>query len=136
MGVDKYGLMWYNHGRKLRRDKMQVEYNKEAIKEDSPICVGKSLVAITPAIGEDYWLIRVPVSENQAVVCFPKFFTIGIGFQKETDWNTNLPYTCSSEQIFNHISHNKGDDSITDESCIEAIELLQNTINVGGINHG
>ena len=82
-------------------------------------------VMITPAIGEDYWLARVAVSDKQAVIAFPKFFTIGIGFQNEEDWNTNLPYSSDARAIYSHIAHNKGDDSIPDERCIRAIEMLQ-----------
>jgi hypothetical protein len=82
-------------------------------------------VIITPPINENYWLFRVPVSDKQAIVGFPKFNTIGIGFQFEDDWNTNLPYSCGAQEIFDHISHNKGDDSISDQSCVEAIQLVK-----------
>jgi hypothetical protein len=82
-------------------------------------------IAITPPVGEDYWLFRVPLSDKQAIVGFPKLLTIGIGFQVEEDWNTNLPYSYDATEIFNHISHNKGDDSISDQYCIEAIQLVK-----------
>jgi hypothetical protein len=58
-------------------------------------------------------------------VCFPKFATIGIGFQHEEDWNTNLPYTTPADEIFKHISHNKGDDAIKDSDCLLAIVAIQ-----------
>lgn len=80
---------------------------------------------ITPPIDEDYWAFRVRLSERQSIVGFPKFMTIGIGFAVEEDWNTNLPYTCSAEEIYEHIARNKGDDSISREDCIEAIRLIQ-----------
>ena len=84
---------------------------------------------MTPPIGEEYWLYRVPLSEKQAIIAFPKFGTIGIGFQKEEeDWNTNLPYSCTAEEIFNHISPNKGSEAISDEDCILAIRLIQSAI--------
>jgi len=51
--------------------------------------------------------------------------TIGIGFQNEEDWNTNLPYGCKTIDIYNHISHNKGDDTISEKNCIEAIKIIQ-----------
>lgn len=87
-------------------DTLKLEYNGNVIKDVQP---GEAFgVLVTPPIGEDYWIMRVPVSDKQAVVCFPKFFTIGIGFQNETDWNTNLPYTGDAEDIFRHIAHNKG----------------------------
>lgn len=87
---------------------------------------------ITPKIGEDYWSHRVRLSEGQAIVAFPKFVTIGVGFAVETDWNTNLPWTCETQQIFDHISHNKGDDSISDADCVEAIRLIQEAIREDG----
>lgn len=82
-------------------------------------------VLVTPPITEDYWSYRVKLSPTQAIVGFPKFTTIGVGFAVEEDWNTNLPYTESAEEIFRHIRKNKGDDAISDESVIEAIRLVQ-----------
>lgn len=83
-------------------------------------------VAITPKIDEDYWEYRVKVSDTQAVVGFPKFGTIGIGFAVEGyDWNVNLPYTCGTDQIYDHIKKNQGDEAITSEDCVEAIRLVQ-----------
>src|SRR5260370_42544999 len=64
-------------------------------------------LTITPPLDEDYWLFRVKLYEDQAILGFPKFSTIGIGFAQEEDWNTNLPYRCETEQIFNHIKHNR-----------------------------
>jgi len=81
---------------------------------------------LTPPVGEDYWEYRVRVADRQAIVGFPKFHTIGIGFAvEEADWNTNLPYTCGTEEIYEHIAHNAGDDSITREVCVEAIRMVQ-----------
>lgn len=91
--------------------------------QDSTAHVGPAM--ITPRIDEDYWAYRVKVSDTQAVVGFPKFTTIGIGFAVEEDWNTNLPYTCSAEEIYAHIEHNKGDDTIPAERCVEAIRMVQ-----------
>lgn len=79
----------------------------------------------TPPITEDYWQYRVRVGNGQAIVGFPKFGTIGVGFAREDDWNTNLPYTCGADEIYDHIEHNKGDDSITRETCVAAIRLVQ-----------
>lgn len=104
---------------------MTIEFNTNSIKDDGQISPN---LAITPPINEDYWLMRIKVSEQQAIVCFPKFFTIGIGFQQEDDWNTNLPYTRDAEEIFQHIRMNKGDSSISDTTCIEAIRMLQDEI--------
>jgi hypothetical protein len=82
-------------------------------------------VVFTPPIDEDYWSYRVVLSEHQAIVGFPKFSTIGIGFAVEEDWNTNLPYTSETDKIFQHIAHNKGDDRIADVDVKHAIRLVQ-----------
>lgn len=109
--------------------KMEVQVNSVTVRDRPPLMGrGGSCVLITPPIDEGYWWMRVPVSDQQAVVCFPKFMTIGIGFQQEEDWNTNLPYTGEAQHIFDHISHNKGDDSIADADCVTAIEMLQAAI--------
>lgn len=79
----------------------------------------------TPAVNEDYWAYRVRLSDEQAIVGFPKILTIGIGFAVETDWNTNLPYTCGAERIYEHIECNKGDDAISREDCLTAIRMIQ-----------
>lgn len=107
---------------------LRIEVNGSCVKDNAPLNIGGKTVLVTPPIDEDYWMMRVPVSDRQAIVCFPKFFTVGIGFQHEEDWNTNLPYSCDATQIFNHISHNKGDETISDEICIKAIEMLQGAI--------
>jgi hypothetical protein len=82
-------------------------------------------VLITPNINEDYWTYRVRLSDKQAIVGFPKFMTIGIGFAVEEDWNTNFPYTVDAEETFQHIKHNKGDDAISDDDVRAAIALVQ-----------
>jgi hypothetical protein len=83
------------------------------------------IAMMTPDIDEDYWAYRVRLSDTQAVVGFPKFMTIGVGFAVEEDWNTNFPYTCGTEEIFQHIKHNKGDDAIADDDVRAAIALIQ-----------
>jgi len=80
---------------------------------------------LSPIVGDDYWSYRVVVGERQAILGFPKFTTIGIGFAFEEDENVNLPYTFDTDRIWNHIRCNKGDESILDEWCIEAIRLIQ-----------
>ncbi len=54
--------------------------------------------------------------------------TPDLGFAVEDDWNTNLPYTSTSGDIFRHIAHNKGDESISDEDCMAAIAMVQAAI--------
>ena len=85
-------------------------------------------IMITPPIDETYWAYRVRLSDEQSVIAFPKFFTIGIGFAQEEDWNTNLPYTCDACEIRDHILHNKGDESISDDDVLAAIRLIQDAI--------
>lgn len=87
--------------------------------------LGGGRMQITPPIEESYWQYRVKLSDTQAIVGFPKFSTIGIGFAQEEDWNTNLPYTSDAEDIFKHIAHNKGDKSIKNADCIAAIRMIQ-----------
>lgn len=82
-------------------------------------------VLVTPPVDENYWAYRVQLTDEQAVIGFPKFTTIGIGFAQEEDWNTNFPYSSPAEQIASHIWHNAGDESITREQVIEAIGLIQ-----------
>lgn len=102
---------------------MTLEVRQQA--DESPTFnIAGSEVVMTPAIGEDYWIFRVQLSKTQAMLGFPKFSTIGIGFAAEEDWNTNLPYRCPPLDIWDHIKHNKGDESISDEDCIRAIALI------------
>jgi hypothetical protein len=82
-------------------------------------------IMLTPPIDEDYWAWRVVLSDKQAIVGFPKFGTVGIGFAQEEDWNTNLPYTTDAAEIYDHIRHNKADDTISDEDVLTAIRMIQ-----------
>lgn len=82
----------------------------------------------TPDIDEEYWLFRVLLTDDpkgQAIVGFPKFGTIGVGFAQEENWNTNLPYNDDTEEIFSHIRRNKGNDAIPDDDVRAAIKLVQ-----------
>lgn len=108
--------------------KLNVEINTKFLKGKDTLKVGNTVIMYTPPLNEDYWIIRVKVSDTQAIVGFPKFGLVGIGFAVEdADWNTNLPSGCEANQIFNHIKENKGDDLIPDERCIKAIRLVQKT---------
>lgn len=94
--------------------------------EDESQVFGDGAIMTTPDLDEDYWAYRVRLTDTQAVLGFPKFFTIGIGFAVEdNDWNTNLPYTCDTEKIFKHIKKNKGDAAISNADVREAIRLIQ-----------
>lgn len=108
---------------------MQIELNQEFAPANTSFHMPSGgTMMITPPLDEDYWLLRVKLSDTQAIVAFPKFGTIGVGFAVEEDWNTNLPYTQKAENIFKHIDHNKGDDAISDTDCIAAIGMIQEAI--------
>lgn len=107
--------------------KLQLQVNQNAI-ADTTRGLAASGVLLTPAIGESFWLYRVPVSDGQAVVGFPKFGVIGVGFQHEEDWNTNLPSGTDAVEIYEHIRHNKGDAKIPRERCVQAIRLIQTAV--------
>lgn len=82
-------------------------------------------IMMTPPLDEDYWLFRVKLYKDQALLAFPKFTTFGIGFAQEENWNTNLPYQVDTEIIYDHIKHNKKYDEISKEEIIQAIKMLQ-----------
>lgn len=107
--------------------KLQLE-RRDVIDGTIEVVDGGGIVMMAPIVDEDYWAYRVQLSDTQAIVGFPKFTTIGIGFAVEEDWNTNLPYKVDTEAIFDHIAHNKGDDSITDEDCLTAIGMIQQAV--------
>jgi hypothetical protein len=89
---------------------------------------------VTPTLDENYWAYRVKLSNKQAVVGFPKFGTIGIGFAVEDDnWNTNLPAGEAAESIAAHIAVNKGDDKIDDADVVAAIRLIQQAVDADRI---
>src|SRR6202034_651504 len=98
---------------------LAVEVN--AAHKDLTLHVGGAMG--TPAIDGEYWLLRVRVSPKQSVVAFEKFGTLGIGFQKEKDWNATLPWTCAAEGIYKHIAHNRA--GANPEKCREAVKMLQ-----------
>jgi hypothetical protein len=104
---------------------LQLEINAKFTQSNDTFQVGSVALIFTPPLDEDYWLFRVKLYEDQAMLGFPKFNTIGIGFAQEEDWNTNFPYTCTPEQIYDHIKHNKQYEQITEEQCLAAIRLIQ-----------
>jgi hypothetical protein len=101
---------------------MQLKLERKS-QPNATVVIGAA--SISPLVDEDYWEYRVIVGEHQAVVGFPKYTTIGIGFAVEENWNTNLPYSLTTERIWNHIKDNKGEKDIPDEWCIKAIRLIQ-----------
>lgn len=99
---------------------------RRAQKNETPeVAVGGVTLVMTPPISDDYWAYRVRVANGQAVLGFPKYGTIGIGFAVENDWNSNLPYWCGNEEIYKHIAHNRGTPDLSEAVCRRAIELIQ-----------
>ena len=104
---------------------MKIEINERFKKQNTDFKIGSQHIMFTPIVDENYFLFRVHLYENQYILAFPKFGTIGIGFAQEDDWNTNLPYTCETIEIYNHIKHNKKYKEIKRNEVLKAIELLQ-----------
>lgn len=106
--------------------KLVVEYKKDFKPSKDCIEVGATVIMFTPAISEDYWIMRIKLFRNQALVAFPKFGLIGVGFAVEKgSWNTNLPYQTPADHLYRHIECNKKYDQITKEHCLKAIKMLQ-----------
>jgi hypothetical protein len=112
---------------------MNVEVNAAFVKAKDSFPVETGLLLVTPPLNEDYWMYRVLLKHGQAIVAFPKFGTIGCGFAKETDWNTNLPIDVPAEQIYAHIKHNKKYRDITSAQCIDAINAIKKVIAEGKV---
>ena len=105
--------------------KLVVEYKKEFEPSKDTIKTNGGVIMFTPAIDEDYWLMRVKLYKDQSLVAFPKFGLIGVGFAIESDWNTNLPYQTSPERLYEHIKVNKKYRAITKQMCLEGLKMLQ-----------
>lgn len=93
-------------------------------------------IAITPAIGGDYWTYRVRLSERQALLGFPKFSTVGVGFAIEEDWNCNLPHSVEPGELLAHIEHNRADESVTDDAILAAVRLIDEAVRADGTCSG
>jgi hypothetical protein len=83
-------------------------------------------VMLPPPPDADYWVYRVRVSDEQAVLGFPKYSrSLAVGFAHEEDWNTNLPHWMDAHDILEHIGDNRGSASISDATILAAIRLIQ-----------
>lgn len=111
---------------KKRFNCMKLEFNTKYSKNVDVADLEKQGIFITPPMGSDTdYLFKIQIADNQAIVGFPKFTTIGIGFLREDkDWNTNLPYQCDAETIYEHIKINKGC-KVRKATCIKAIKMIQ-----------
>jgi hypothetical protein len=55
----------------------QIEINEDFIKtKDTFKSSNGGIFLMTPPFDENYWIIRIPLSTKQIVVCFPKFSTV------------------------------------------------------------
>jgi hypothetical protein len=107
-------------------NELHLEISDKDIDKGMPVLLSKTAVFIfSPPLNEDYWIFRVMLHKDQAVVGFPKHSGIGIGFAQEEHYNVNLPYRCDAAMIYDHIEENKRYDEITKEQCIQAIRLIQ-----------
>ena len=68
-------------------------------------------------------LFEINLGKNSIVGTMAFGVTVGIGFKKEIDGNTNLSYTNSVEKIYNHIKVNKK--GVSEKACLEAISLAK-----------
>ena len=87
---------------------------------------------VSPTTGNDYWMFRVKLCNDQSVLGFPKFGMIGVGMAiEEKSSNTNLPlcplYTPfkNATRIAEHIKCNKKYKSITFKMIVDAILLIE-----------
>jgi hypothetical protein len=87
--------------------------------------------SICPVTSPDYWMFRVKLHREQAVLGFPKFGMIGVGMAVEKDGNTNLPLSPlrtpqeNAEKIANHIFCNKRYKVITKDMIVEAVRMIE-----------
>jgi hypothetical protein len=97
-----------------------------AILKTPAVSLAGGILLMTPKLGADFWHWRVAITDKNAIVGFPKFGVVGCGFQHEAeDWNTNLPVSCASETIWEHIKKNAGDRRITKALAIRAIDMIR-----------
>lgn len=73
--------------------------------------------------GDRDYVYRVEVSDDQALLGFEKCGSIGIGFEREVEEGLDLPSSCLTRRIYEHIRCNaRGVDS---RRCYAAIRIIQ-----------
>jgi hypothetical protein len=105
--------------------KLVVEYKEGFQPSNDTIKTNGGIIMFTPDIDKDYYIMKVNLYKDQALVAFPKFGLIGVGFALESDWNTNLPYQTDTERLYNWIKRNKKYRAITKQTCLEGLKMLQ-----------
>ena len=103
---------------------MELEVNKNCLDKTTHYVANDNHIMVCPPTSADYWMFRVKLHKDQAVLGFPKYGLIGVGFAIEKDWNTNLPTNSGVSSIVNHIKHNRKYKAITDDMIKEAVELI------------
>lgn len=110
--------------------KLVLEINENCVDKTTHYVAGNNQIMVCPPTGEDYWVFRVKLCKDQAVLGFPKFGMVGVGMALEENGNTNLPlnsnYTplANANRIYSHIKCNKRYKSITHQMIVDAIILI------------
>jgi len=104
---------------------LTLEFNPNNVDKEKVIQLGKGAIVMCSPGDQENYVFKVHVSEKQAIVAFSKFGSLGVAFLVEDeDGNRNLPSSSTPEKIYDWIYCNKGDDSITDETCLKAIKKI------------
>jgi hypothetical protein len=111
-----------------------LEVNENCIDKTTHCVAGKGQnqvgIMISPSVDENYWMFRVKLCNDQAVLGFPKLGMIGVGMALEENSNTNLPLhtedtpLANANRIYSHIKCNKKYKSITRQMIVDAIILI------------
>lgn len=109
-----------------------LEINPDCVDKTTHMFSGNNHIMISPAVDEEYWLFRVKLCKDQAVLGFPKCGMVGVGMAKEVhpNSNTNLPIHSNSspekngKHIAQHIKCNKKYKSITIKMIEDAATLI------------
>ena len=109
----------------MKTQKLELEFRNEFKKKADSFKAGKIVIMMTPPIDEDYWIFRIKLHKDQALVGFPKFGTIGIGFAQEEDWNTNLPYQATTKEIADHIWINRKYPQVSYKILTKAVDIMR-----------
>ena len=137
--MKNYGSGWHGESKRhsdvkfaieLRRlatekHRLVLDVNEKYVRESPSVRLGNAVVMVNPPVGVDYWVFKVRLYEDQAMIAFPKFGQMGISFLREERRNINLPAMSSAEDIWEHIKPNKKYMQITKKMGIKAIQMLQ-----------
>lgn len=112
--------------------KPRLEVNKNCIDKTIHYTAENNHIMVSPPTGEDYWMFRVKLYKDQAVLGFPKYGLIGVGMAQEEEGNVNKPLEkdsspeANANMIYSHIKCNKKYKSITMQMIKDAIILIGN----------